>query len=85
MVCGDHMATSTLNGALESGVNAGNEAAKIANKRKKQPAATTKPPKGTNGETKAEKRPTHKEMDAKSDGRPSESSKEQDIEPVVST
>jgi phytoene dehydrogenase-like protein len=28
-VCGDHVATATLNGALESGVNAGNAAAKI--------------------------------------------------------
>ncbi|KAL7511240.1 hypothetical protein ACHAXN_008669, partial [Cyclotella atomus] len=31
-VCGDYMATSTLNGALESGVNAGNAAAKHLNK-----------------------------------------------------
>ena len=29
-VCGDHMATATLNGAVESGVNAGKEAAKVA-------------------------------------------------------
>lgn len=29
-VCGDHMATATLNGALESGVNAGKAAAKVA-------------------------------------------------------
>ena len=29
IVCGDHMATATLNGALESGLNAGKEAAKI--------------------------------------------------------
>lgn len=28
-VCGDHMATSTLNGALESGVNAGGAVARI--------------------------------------------------------
>lgn len=28
-VCGDHMSTATLNGALESGVNAGTEAAKV--------------------------------------------------------
>ena len=28
-VCGDHMATSTLNGALESGVNAGDAAARL--------------------------------------------------------
>jgi hypothetical protein len=27
-VCGDHMATATLNGAVESGVSAGTEAAK---------------------------------------------------------
>ena len=31
-VCGDHMATATLNGALESGVNAGTAAAKAAMK-----------------------------------------------------
>lgn len=30
VVCGDHMATATLNGALESGVNAGTAAAKAA-------------------------------------------------------
>jgi phytoene dehydrogenase-like protein len=30
VVCGDHMATATLNGALESGINAGKEAAKVA-------------------------------------------------------
>ena len=30
-VCGDHMATATLNGALESGVNAGKAAGKAAN------------------------------------------------------
>ncbi len=29
-VCGDHMATATLNGAVESGVNAGQEAVKIS-------------------------------------------------------
>ena len=29
VICGDHMATATLNGALESGVNAGKAAAKI--------------------------------------------------------
>jgi phytoene dehydrogenase-like protein len=29
VVCGDHMATATLNGALESGVNAGRSAAKL--------------------------------------------------------
>lgn len=29
-VCGDHVATATLNGALESGINAGKEAAKFA-------------------------------------------------------
>lgn len=33
-VCGDHMATATLNGALESGASAGQEAAKIAAKAK---------------------------------------------------
>jgi phytoene dehydrogenase-like protein len=31
-VCGDHMATATLNGALESGVNAGKAAAQAVNK-----------------------------------------------------
>jgi hypothetical protein len=36
-VCGDHMATATLNGAIESGVNAGKEAVKIAKKAKKPP------------------------------------------------
>lgn len=35
-VCGDHMATATLNGAVESGVNAGKEAAKAT-------STTTKP------------------------------------------
>ena len=30
LVCGDHMATATLNGAVESGVLAGKDAAKIA-------------------------------------------------------
>jgi hypothetical protein len=30
LICGDHMATATLNGAVESGVSAGNDAAKIA-------------------------------------------------------
>ena len=30
LVCGDHMATATLNGAVESGVSAGKEAAKLA-------------------------------------------------------
>jgi predicted NAD/FAD-dependent oxidoreductase len=29
-VCGDHMATATLNGAVESGVAAGKDAAKFA-------------------------------------------------------
>jgi len=29
-VCGDHMATATLNGAVESGVKAGNDVAKVA-------------------------------------------------------
>lgn len=29
-MCGDHMATATLNGALESGAAAGQEAAKVA-------------------------------------------------------
>jgi hypothetical protein len=38
-VCGDHMATATLNGAIESGVNAGKEAVKIAIKAKKPPVA----------------------------------------------
>ncbi len=33
-MCGDHMATATLNGALESGVTAGQEAAKVAAKAK---------------------------------------------------
>ena len=32
-VCGDHMATATLNGALESGVNAGKAAAKALGKK----------------------------------------------------
>lgn len=31
-VCGDHMATATLNGALESGSSAGQDAAKFASK-----------------------------------------------------
>lgn len=31
-VCGDHMATATLNGALESGVNAGKAAARVVTK-----------------------------------------------------
>jgi phytoene dehydrogenase-like protein len=30
-ICGDHMATATLNGALESGVNAGTTAAELVN------------------------------------------------------
>jgi predicted NAD/FAD-dependent oxidoreductase len=38
-VCGDHMATATLNGALESGVSAGREAAKIAAEAAKKVAA----------------------------------------------
>ena len=29
VICGDHMATATLNGALESGVNAGKATAKL--------------------------------------------------------
>ena len=29
LVCGDHQATATLNGAVESGVNAGTEASKL--------------------------------------------------------
>jgi hypothetical protein len=39
-VCGDHMATATLNGAIESGVNAGKEAVKVAMKAKKPPVAS---------------------------------------------
>ena len=32
LVCGDHMATASLNGALESGVAAGQNAAAVAGK-----------------------------------------------------
>lgn len=35
LVCGDHMATATLNGALESGANAGKFAASILSKTRK--------------------------------------------------
>jgi len=35
LVCGDHMATATLNGALESGANAGKFAASILAKKRK--------------------------------------------------
>jgi predicted NAD/FAD-dependent oxidoreductase len=38
-VCGDHMATATLNGALGSGVSAGKEAAKVAAKAANKVAA----------------------------------------------
>ena len=41
LVCGDHMATATLNGALESGAAAGQEAAKVAAKAKPKEEALT--------------------------------------------
>lgn len=39
-VCGDHMATATLNGALESGISAGAGASVAAKSRRKESAAT---------------------------------------------
>ena len=36
-VCGDHMATATLNGALESGINAGRDAVKMLSAVKNNP------------------------------------------------
>ena len=50
-MCGDHMATSTLNGALESGVKAAKEAVKIFTKRSKK-----KTPVPKSGKKKKEKK-----------------------------
>jgi hypothetical protein len=48
------MATATLNGAIESGVNAGKEAVKTAMKAKKPPVASEDAKKGKGSSAKKE-------------------------------